>query len=98
MALRQAPETEMAFSIEHVANGGIPPGLSVSPAQLSFSPENWQAAQTVTVTAPDRLATGATEVTTSLRILPAADMLDSPLLHRIGITSWSALWMFVAFA
>ena len=98
VALRQAPETAMAFTIEQVANGSIPLRLTVSPAQLTFTPENWQTAQSVRITTAETIAAGTTEITTSLRILPAVDVLDSPLLHRIGISSWSALWMFVAFA
>ncbi|NWF36870.1 MFS transporter [Mariprofundus sp. KV] len=93
--LHRAPESATAFSVEQVANSDHPLALTISPAQLTFTPENWMQPQTVTVSAsiPE-----AAEFTTGLRILPSSDVLHAPLLHRFGISSQSSLQMFGAFA
>ncbi|MBI5919750.1 MAG: MFS transporter [Nitrosomonadales bacterium] len=91
--LRHAPDSATSFSIVP-ADSAQASALTVSPAQLVFTPENWQTPQTVSVTA---LATSG-EASHALRILPSADVLDSPALQQIGITSYSALQMFLAFA
>lgn len=94
--LRRAPRTATRFTI--MPNDANKPVLvRISTEHLNFTPDNWQTPQTVTVTAAISGKT-ATEVTTALRILPSEDVLDSPVLQKIGITSHSSLQMFVAFA
>jgi len=95
--LTSAPAADTAFSIEQVDNADHP-HLSLEPAQLLFTPENWQQPHTITISAADIAATDANETTISIRILPTADVLNIPALHKFGITSYSSLKMFGAFA
>lgn len=88
--LRRAPDSATTFTIMPVTDA--PTSITVSPKQLYFTAENWKTPQTVTVVASNQAA----EVT--LRILPSDDVLDSPLLHKFGITSHSSLKMFIAFS
>jgi len=97
ISLTSAPASDVAFSIEQVGKADQP-FLHVEPAQLLFTPGNWQQPHTVTISAAAIAATDAAGITTSLRILPTADVLNMPLLHKFGITSYSSLNMFVAFA
>lgn len=98
ISLKLAPESDTAFSIEQIGNGDMPLHLTIKPQHLIFTPENWQAPQTVTVATAAIARDQTADITTSLRVLPTADVLDMPLLHQFGITSWSALHMFLAFA
>ena len=93
--LNRAPESATEFTVELVSNGEDRAGLTISPSQLTFDPQNWQKPQTVTVTAS---ISGTADRTTGLRILPTADVLHSPFLHKFGITSHSSLQMFGGFA
>lgn len=95
IVLHRAPESATEFSVQQVTNGEHPLALTITPTQLSFTAENWQQPQTVTVSAS---IPAAADLITGLRILPTADLLNSPLLHRFGITSYSSLQMFGAFA
>jgi len=94
ITLTRAPETATVFTIEQVAKAGVLLPISIEPRELTFTPANWKTAQSIRINAPSDL----TSSTTSLRILPTDDVLDSPFLHQFGITSHSALVMFIAFA
>jgi len=98
VSLESAPDSDTAFSIEQVGNGDVPVHLTVQPQQLLFTPENWQTPQAVNVTTTERADNQAADITTSLRVLPASDVLNMPALHHFGITSYSALYMFLGFA
>ena len=97
VVLKSAPQAPIVFTVEQVANGEAVIHLKLEPSQLTFTPENWQIAQAVSVSAAIS-SEAAAETTTGLRILPSVDVLDSPLLHQFGITSYSSLKMFGAFA
>ncbi len=92
--LTRAPESATLFTIEQVKNGEASLDITIEPRELTFTPENWQIAQSITINAPPSF----TASSTTLRILPTDDLLDSPFLHQFGITSHSSLVMFVAFA
>jgi len=92
--LMRAPETATSFTIEQVSNGDASLEISIEPRELTFTPDNWEIAQSIIINAPPAV----TNSTTSLRILPTDDLLNSPFLHQFGITSHSSLIMFVAFA
>ncbi|HEU0282382.1 MAG TPA: MFS transporter [Gallionella sp.] len=96
MELRRAPEAATEFTILPVTDTGMPARVTVSPERLNFAPENWRTPQTVTVTAA--AFDGAEAGDVMVRILPSDDVLNSPVLHKFGITSHSSLKMFVAFA
>lgn len=96
--LRRAPQSPTEFTILPANGAGMPPRITVSPERLNFTPENWRTPQTVTVTAAAAAPGEAAEITATLRILPSGDVLDSPVLHKFGITSHSSLKMFAAFA
>ncbi len=96
--LTAPPGSDVTFKIEQTGNGDAPVRLSVAPAQLLFTPENWQTPQRVSISAIIPGQHPIRDLTASLRILPASDRLNIPLLRRFGIDSWSALYMFAAFA
>ena len=98
LTLTKAPETTTAFTVEQVTNGDNPVQLTIEPGELTFTPENWRIAQSIIINAPPGFNKEKSESTISLRILPGDDVLDSPLLHQFGITSYSSLHMFWAFA
>ena len=98
ISLTKAPESATAFTIEQVANGESPIQLIIEPRELTFTPDNWRIAQSINITAPPTPNGINTDSSTSLRILPSEDVLDAPLMHQFGITSYSSLVMFVAFA
>lgn len=83
--LRRAPEQDTEFSILPLAGSNI----AVAQDKLHFTSANWQTPQTVTV---------HTAGPVTLRILPTEDVLASPLLNSVGITSYSSLNMFIAFS
>lgn len=90
--LYRAPEAATEFIIQPLDPASR---LSARPERLTFTPENWQTPQTVTVTAT---VTAGSDTSAVLRILPSSDVLDSPTLNRFGITSHSALTMFISFS
>ena len=94
--LTQAPEVTTTFTVEQVVNGNAAIAVGINPKELTFTPENWRTAQSITINAPPALAMADKSV--SLRILPVDDVLDSPFLHQFGITSISSLVMFIGFA
>ncbi|TLS76849.1 hypothetical protein FE236_05175 [Mariprofundus erugo] len=93
VALLHAPEHDVRLRVELADHDGGDRGVTVMPAELLLTAANWQAGGTVTVS-----ATAASKGDVVLRVLPAADVLDVPLLQSAGITSYSSLQMFIAFA
>lgn len=99
LELRRVPKAATTFTVSPTTEAGKPAHVTVSPERLTFTPENWQTPQAVTVTmAAATSGDAAAEVATVVRILPSNDVLNSPALHKLGITSHSSLKMFVAFA
>lgn len=95
--LQRPPESTTGFTIQTAADKSAPLHLTIHPQQLTFTAENWQIPQVVTVIGV--LTDGdATNISTALRILPTSDVLNMPLLNKLGIISWSSLQMFLAFA
>lgn len=88
--LKRAPQAVTELTVMPTEAGAQ---LTIQPQRLIFTPENWQTPQAVTVVATSFAAVKPM----ALRVLPTADVLDVPLLQRVGIPSYSALYMFTAF-
>jgi len=98
VSLKSAPDSDTAFNIVQVGNDDAAVHLIIKPQQLLFTPKNWQTPQSISVTTTERADHQPSNLTASLRILPASDVLNIPILYRFGITSYSSLYMFLAFA
>lgn len=93
VVLQKQPKTAIEFTVLAGADSSDASPVIISPEKFTFTPDNWQKPQVITVAAAGNVLGAATTLT----VLPVDDVLASTFWHKFGITSHSALLMFAAF-
>ncbi len=95
LMLKQPIDAPLTFTVVRSETAANAPQITISPQQLTFTPDNAALPQHITITASTTITADAT---VTLRILPEDDLLTSTLLNSLGIGSWSETTIFIAFA